>query len=88
MLIGFWKALKAGERLKNAETWKNRQTLANVLLAVLLFGNKFLPKVGINLPEEIVTNISNALAELMVIANVYFINATSRKVGIKKGESK
>ncbi len=35
-LPDFLKALKAGEELTNAVTWKNRQALINTLVALLV----------------------------------------------------
>lgn len=85
-LTGFFKALKAGERLTNSGTWKNAQTLGNTLLAILLFINIFLPRFGVEIPKEVMASIAQHLAEIMVAVNIYCINATSRKVGFKTKE--
>ena len=72
-------ALKAGESLKNAATWKNKQLLMNVFLVIiatlLKFGN-------IDIETSDLNSISYGLATLGVTVNSYLTTATSEKVGV------
>lgn len=72
-------AIKAGESLKNAASWKNKQILMNVFLVIITtifeFGN-------IDIPEADINSIAYGLATLGVAVNSYLTAATSEKVGI------
>jgi hypothetical protein len=77
-------ALRAGTRLTEAATWKNRQTLANICAVLLTAVFAFVPE-GIkdSLPLP-VSEIAGALATLLFTGNAYLTVATSKKVGTKE----
>jgi hypothetical protein len=72
-------AIKAGESLKNAASWKNKQILMNVFLIIITtlfeFGN-------IDISEADINSIAYGLATLGVAVNSYLTAATSEKVGL------
>jgi hypothetical protein len=73
-------ALKAGQELENAITWKTVQALSGPLLvilgAIVEFSN--IPLTGGQL-----TSLSIALATIGVIANSYITIATTKTLGLK-----
>ena len=83
----FFKALKAGERVANPKQWKNAQTLGNILSVILVFAASFAPE-SWGLSNEIVFELAKYLGGLVFTGNVLITNATSRKVGLKKGALK
>ncbi len=82
LLMNGLKALKAGESLKNMETWKNRQTAMNAVTVLIVFIVSFFPDT-VKVTEEQATEISGAIVTIVGLVNVYFVNATSKKVGVK-----
>lgn len=81
MLKGGIKALKAGESLKSAKAWKNRQTAMNAITVILVFVVSFFPDT-IKIPEENVIEIAGVIVSVVGLINTYFVNATSKKVGV------
>jgi uncharacterized membrane protein len=80
-------ALKAGEELADPAGWKNRATTAN-LLVVVLSAIAYLATMatGVQLPDDVIADVAQAVAITLGLVNAYIINATSKKVGFKKGE--
>ena len=72
-------ALKAGESLRNAATWKNIQMLMNALLVILGATAKF---ANMDIPESDLNSIAYGLSVFGVTMNTYFTAATSEKVGV------
>jgi hypothetical protein len=72
-------ALKAGEALKDAATWKNRQSLMNIFIIILGTITQF---ANVDLPVADVNSIAYGLSILAVTVNLYFTTATSEKVGL------
>lgn len=70
-------ALRLGHELSNAAGWKNRQTVINLLSAIVALIVAFGFKVSVT--DDTLSVIA---AVLMALANAYFTLATSRKVGI------
>jgi hypothetical protein len=90
-MIGFQQigaainALKAGEELKNAETWKNRTTAMNCLLALIGLVPMFAPQLGFT--DANLNVIALAIATVGgALVNAYSTNATSERVGFKPKE--
>lgn len=70
-------ALKKGECLENAATWKSVQLLMNPFLAILAF----IPQlVDIQITDAQQNAIAYGVATLAVLLNSYFTKATSAKV--------
>ena len=78
------KALKAGQELSNAAGWKNRQTTANAIAAIISFlvvlAKHYWPDLGIT--DEDIVSLAGGLAVLLGMFNAYVTTATSRKVGL------
>jgi hypothetical protein len=82
-MFGIMKALQAGEELKNPATWKNRQTTVSLLLVLLGLGSNIAKSFfNIDLPDSVIADIAEMLAIILGLANAYFVNATSKKVGV------
>jgi hypothetical protein len=77
------KALKAGEELKNAETWKNVQATAGAVSAVFGAVIMVLGWVGVhlNVTTEELTYIAGGVAGILGVFNGYTTLATSKRVG-------
>ena len=77
-------ALKAGEQLLDPATWKNRQVTANAILVLLLALVNVLKIKGIEVPvsEEMFGAMSEGIAALIGVLNMYFTTATSKKIGL------
>lgn len=70
-------ALRLGHELRDAAAWKNRQTVVNLLSALLALAVAF--GFSVSVTEDTLSVIA---AVLMALANAYFTLATSSKVGI------
>lgn len=80
-------ALKAGESLADPAGWKNRATTINLLVVVLSFIAYLVSMFfGVQIPDDVISDVAQAIAITLGLVNAYFINATSKKVGIKTGE--
>lgn len=86
-ITDMFKVLRVGERLTKAETWKNRQTLINVLSTALGLVVVFFPDL-VNVSEEDIISVATGIAVVVGAVNTYLINATSKKVGIPQGVEK
>lgn len=77
------QALKAGHELANPSAWKNAQTVASLLAALvaLLWALGFRIQA---MPDDLLA-VAGIIA---AIANAYFTIATSRKVGLPNAQSK
>jgi hypothetical protein len=90
MIRALWTALRAGEELKDATTWKNRQDTASRimaglgLLAVIL---RYAGVVTVDISQEDLIAIAGGIAAVLGIINSVGVLATSKKVG-KKVEGK
>lgn len=73
------KALRAGERLTHAATWKSTQVAANAIAAILTIGIRYL-NLDIPVSDEEVLSIAGVI---VTVVNIYFTMSTSRKMGIK-----
>jgi hypothetical protein len=74
-------ALKAGQQLENASTWKTVQALSGPVLVILGALAKF---ADIPLTGGQLTALSFVIATLGVIANSYLTIATTETLGVKK----
>ena len=74
-------ALKAGESLQNPETWKNRQLLLNVFVAIMSSLLVFSP---VPLDDNQVELIAYLITTFISMINMYLTAATSKKIGLKK----
>jgi hypothetical protein len=76
--------LHQGESLTHAATWKNRQNLLNVLLAVFGALVVFLPE-SLNVQPDDVAAIAGAVAAVAGLFNNYLTTATTDKIGLPSG---
>lgn len=78
----FLRALRSGEELTNAATWKNRQALVTALSALLLAGAEIARACGVAIPfaDDQMAAVTGAAAVL--IFNLWATFATSRRVGL------
>ena len=76
--------LHQGEKLTHVETWKNRQNLLNVLVAVLGGLAIFLPG-SITLTGDDIAALAGAIGVLAGLANSYLTTATTNKIGLPTG---
>jgi len=77
------EALQAGKELSKPEVWKNRQTTFN-LVVVLVSAACYLGGLlgGVTVPQDVITGAAEIIAILLGLVNAYFVNATSKKVGL------
>ena len=68
------KALRAGERLTHAKTWKQAQLSVNAVVALLTVALSYF---DIGIKEEDIVAVATAV---VVIVNIYLTKATSRKL--------
>lgn len=87
MISELIRALKAGEELKNAETWKNLQATAGACTALAGAAVMVLGWVGIHLQvtAEQYSAIVGGIAGVLGVFNGYATLATSRRVGLPSG---
>ena len=77
------EAIQAGKELQNPATWKNRQTTASLLLVLLGIGSIAAKAFfGVEIPDSLIKDAAEIGAIVLGGVNAYFINATSKKVGI------
>ncbi len=88
ILTDAWKALKAGEELKNAESWKNRQATGSAVAAVLGLVVVILPHIGvkISLSADDLTAIAGGIAAVLGVCSTFLTTATSKRVGLPSGD--
>lgn len=86
MITALWKALQAGEQLENSAGWKNRQTTASLIAAVLGLVVLVLPRVGVTvaISQEDILAIAGGFAAVLGIINSILTVTTSRKVGMSQ----
>lgn len=85
VMPAFLRAMKSGEELANAATWKNRQSLVNAVSALVLAGAEIARAYGYPVPfadDQIATTVG-VLVVLMF--NVWATLTTSRRVGLPAG---
>lgn len=73
------EAVQAGKSLQDPAKWKNRQLTLNALLIIIGTAARF---ANLELSESDLNAISYGITILLSVINVYFIPATSEKVGI------
>lgn len=73
--------LNRGEELSHAATWKNRQNLTNILIALLGAATAFLPTTIQMSPDDIAT-IAGSVAVIAGLFNSYITTATTKKIGV------
>lgn len=78
----FLRALRSGEELTNAATWKNRQVLVTALSALLLAVAEIARACGVAIPfaDDQVAAVTGAV--VVLIFNLWATFATSRRVGL------
>lgn len=83
-LIG---ALKAGQELKNASTWKNMQATTSAIVAIA--GAVFMALGWVGVHIEITTDqvmaIAGGIAGILGVFDTYSTLATSKRVGLPSG---
>jgi len=85
MIGTLWRALQAGEQLKDTVTWKHRQDTASRIVALLGLVVLVLPYVGVKveISQDDLIAIAGGCAAVLGIINSIGVLATSKKVGIK-----
>jgi len=83
----FLRALKSGEELTNADTWKNRTALVTALTALLLSGSEIARAYGVAVPfaDDQITALTGAVVVLAF--NIWATFATSKRVGIPQKQA-
>ena len=87
MISELIRALKAGEEVKNAETWKNIQATTSAIIAISGAIFMALGWVGVHLeisPEQL-SAIAGGIAGILGVFNTYSTIATSKRVGLRTG---
>lgn len=79
-IASIFNALKPGESLLHAETWKNVQVTTNALAIVLTCVMIFAPQLGLTTDD--VQNLAAGIALIGGVVNGYFTIATTKKIGI------
>lgn len=79
-IASIFNALKPGESLLHAETWKNVQVATNALAIVLTCVMVFAPQLGLTADD--VQNLAAGIALVGGVVNGYFTIATTKKIGI------
>lgn len=85
VMPAFLRAIKSGEELANASTWKNRQSLVNAVSALALAGVEIARAYGYQVPfaDDQITAFSGVLVVLLF--NIWATFATSKRVGMSAG---
>lgn len=83
-LSALFRALRAGEELANADTWKNRQNAANAILALLGALLALAQSFGINLdiPPSDLAVVASGIAIVGGLLNAYLTTSTSARIGL------
>lgn len=83
MIGALWKALQAGEELKNPAMWKRGAILSNavggVVAGVIALLKWQFPEIEI--PEPVRDYAIEVISGALVVINIYLIPATTKKVG-------
>lgn len=81
-LPDFLKALKAGEELTNAVTWKNRQALINTLVALLVPAAAIARAYGYPVPlsDDQIVQLVGLL--VVLVFNVWATFSTTARIGL------
>ncbi len=85
VMPAFLRALKSGEELANAATWKNRQSLVNAVSALVLAGAEIARGYGYPVPfaDDQLTAVAGVIVVLLF--NAWAALATSKRVGLPSG---
>jgi hypothetical protein len=83
----FLKAMKAGEELTNAVTWKNRQALINALVALLVPAAAIARAYGYPIPlsDDQIVQLVGLL--VVLVFNVWATFATSARAGLPSSDN-
>jgi len=88
-LPDFLRVIKAGEEVINPETWKNRQSLVNALVALLIPAVAIARSYGYAIPlsDDQIVQLVGLLT--LLLFNVWATLATSKRVGVpsKSGDA-
>lgn len=84
IVSSIWAALRAGAKLANSVTWKNRQQTANSVVAVLAASVTVARVAGYEIPltDADLVSLGGAVAVLLGLLNVGATAATSADVGL------
>jgi hypothetical protein len=84
MISEIFNALRAGKELKDPAKWKNRQETTN-LVGTVLAGIVYLLRMrypDIPIPDVLTQYGAEAIGAVLLISNLYFTRATTKKIGI------
>lgn len=82
VMPAFLRAMKSGEELANAATWKNRQSLVNAVSALVLAGAEIARAYGYPVPfaDDQLTAVVGVVVVLLF--NLWATLATSKRIGL------
>lgn len=80
----FFQALKAGNELAYAETWKNAQQLVNAVSSLLAAIVVFAADLGYSIPlnQEQIGTLAGAVLPAVIVFNWIATAVSSKRVGI------
>jgi hypothetical protein len=79
ILVDLIKALQAGQEISNPASWKKGTMLTSSLTLLVLMAFKYVaPDYAI--PEGLVEQITEIVGSGLIIANIFMMKATSKKV--------
>lgn len=84
-LATLFKALQAGQELKNPEKWKKGQNLINLVSALLagIIAAARLAGLDIPMTDEQLIEVATIVAGVLALINGYLTTATTQKIGVK-----
>lgn len=85
IITEMFRALHAGQELRNKEGWKNAQATANHIAVILAAIVSALAMAGVDLhftPDSIVL-IAGGVAGVLGIVNSYLTVATTKSIGVR-----
>ncbi len=85
VMPAFLRALKSGEELTNAATWKNRQSLVNAVSALALAGVEIARAYGYPVPFADDQITAFAGVGVVLLFNLWATFSTSKRVGLPSG---
>ncbi len=84
ILTKIWPALSAGKELADSTAWKNRQTTASAVAAIIGLVIALLPWIGVKveISSEDLAALAGGIAAVLGLLNTFFTAATDKRVGL------
>lgn len=87
IITRMYQALQIGNELADPAKWKRSQWLSNAVagLVALVFESlkAWKPELIAFLPDGVQENVTEIIIGILVIINLYYIPATTKKMGVK-----